>query len=368
MKIKKIIILYIILILLAIIACKGKVSSFTLGVIGNFEGEDPQPAINALSSIRLAYSEFISNNPDSFRLSILAVNDSWQPEKTRLAYDSIIEKCDVVFFLTTSTAFLSVYHRTQKFLKKLHVVVGCSSTGISGIDDNVIRNSIDVDREQKLISEFFEKQNVKKVLVIVEKETNVMYTNEAYRNFKKYFKGRIIKTGFSPHSMNFNTVVKKIRKGKFDYIYILGGTKTRKAGILVQHINRINPSQYTLISPWLKGEGFTSAAGRYGKLVFMSSHHKKHSLAYNNYIAKVHKRYNTSTGEEPDAIFAYDSAMMLFQAVRACGSTDSDVLKKCIFTREYKGVNGPERFDQYGDVRGKLYFYLFRGKGNEAVR
>jgi len=337
-----------------------KKKKYTFGIITNLEGKNPISAIDSYKAVKLAWENFLQKYPDSFLVEFLALDNSHDPEKTKSAYEKIRDKCDFMMISTYTTAFSAIYDQVVQNSGTLHLLIGSTATAFSKKDDNVIRGNLDMELEQKSIAEFFNKKRVKKLLVIRENEKNIKYTEPAFKYFSEYFKGDIIQSCFSAIDLNLSETLRKFREDIVKYAYILSGGTAREAGIIIQNMKRLKPQVVIVNTPWNSGPFLEETLGRYTDKVIVSSNISVNSKASRFFSSKFNERFN----HEPTypAAPSYDIAFILFEAIRECGTDDVHVLKKQILKKTYNGVSGRIKFDSYGDLAGRLYFYDLKGK------
>ncbi|NOX32270.1 MAG: ABC transporter substrate-binding protein [Deltaproteobacteria bacterium] len=338
-----------------------KKNKYTFGIITNLEGKNPISAIDSYKAVKLAWKNFSQKYPDSFSLKFLALDNSHDPEKTKLAYEKIRDKCDFIMIATYSTAFMAIYDKVVQNSGMLHLLIGATATAFSKKDDNVIRGNLDMELEQKSIADFFNKKKVKKLLVIRENEKNIKYTQPALKYFSKYFKGDIIQSCFSAINLDLSKTLRNFKENNMlEYAYILSGATVREAGIIIQNMKRLNPQIVIVNTPWNSGPFLKETLGRYTDKVIVSSNISINSKAYRDFSSEFNKKFH----HEPTypAAPAYDMAYILFEAMLECGTDDAYALKKQILKKTYAGVSGRIKFDPYGDLAGRLYFYDLKGK------
>ncbi len=365
---KTYLILSIILLLAAVILFTGKQEpTYTLGVISNFEGKNTQSADDALKSIKLAYGAFKEKHPSSFNLTILPVDDSWNPAIIPEAYGILKDRCDFILFMTTSTAFLSIFDEVNANSGKLHLLAGTINSAISDRDDNVVRNGIDDRLEQKLIAGFLRSRDAGTVLVIQDNEKNLKYNSMAFKRFSEHYPHRVVHTVFSPTRMDLSGPLGKFRKERFKYVYIIAGGSPREEGIIIQHLRKSDPGVRIITTPWTKGETFLESMGQNRENVIIPTYVRTDAPAYLDYLNRFRTAYGVSPGESVAAILCHDLSGILFKAVHKTGSSDVEILKKEILAREYDAIAGRIKFNRYGDLLGKLYFYRFTGDRREYL-
>ncbi|MDA3811387.1 MAG: ABC transporter substrate-binding protein [Spirochaetaceae bacterium] len=344
-------------------SCSG--NKYTIGVITNLEGSNAQSSNDAFKSVKMAYLES-RDKYKNFDLEILPIDNSDNPELTGKAYDTIIGKSDAIIIITTSTAFLAAYEPIQKHRDVLHMLIGSTTTVVSGQDDNIIRNTIDMSLEQARIAEFLNQKNSGPLLVLLETGKNDSYTKQAFEYFGRNYSGDIDPVEFSAVDLNFDSALNQLEKKDYAYVYILAGGTPREAGILIQKIHEYNPDIYTVTTPWVKGEFFIQALGSFSERVIVPAHISTDDENYRNFAANFFEKNHSQPAYQ--APLAYDASKILFEAIWETESSDAEDLKEYILSRQYTGTTGTLEFDSFGDLKGELYFYRISGKGYELIR
>lgn len=155
----------------------------------------------------------------------------------------------------------------------------------------------------------------------------------------------------------------QVMDGSDDYSPAI--TKLNEAGadvvICVGMYNLVAPvaRQYKQINPDIQIVGFSNAYSQQlielgGKavegvcfpVIFFSESEDPTVRAY---VEEYTKKY----GMEPSALTsqAYDSVGMLLTAIKEAGTTDSQAVRDCLASLDYKGVTGDTKFDENGDVQ-----------------
>ena len=347
--------------------CKSQPEKYTIGFISNFEGTNSQATIEALEAINLAYNEFHLKYPQSFKIEILPFDDSLDPVKIKKVYNDVRYKCDIFISISTSDAFLAIYDDVKKNSNRLHVALGISTTAISQQDDNVIRNLIDMEVEQKSIAEFLNRNGVKKLLVVRENKKNYKYTDKAFEYFSKYFKGRITHKVFSVPNININDAKNELKAARYEYIYILTGGMPREAGIVAQNLCSIRADIKVLTTPWVRGPILQETVGKYLGNLIIPSHIllSETNQAYQQFIAKFYESRKYYPGYMAGP--AYDAMNILLDSIQKAKNVKAASLKEYILKDSYETTTGKISFNKYGDVEGKLFFYRVLGDKYEII-
>ncbi|MFZ4482768.1 MAG: ABC transporter substrate-binding protein [Chthoniobacterales bacterium] len=167
--------------------------------------------------------------------------------------------------------------------------------------------------------------------------------------FKDYFTkngGTIVsEQSYSSGDKDFKAQLTSIRSSEPEAILVAG--YYNEAGLIASQARELG-----LNVPLLGGDGWDSpslveVAGEAMEGNYFSNHFsaEDQSPAVQNFLARFKAKYN----EEPDAMAAlgYDSAMLLFDAIKRAGSTDGEPLRQAIAsTKNFPGVTGSISLDE----------------------
>ncbi len=166
--------------------------------------------------------------------------------------------------------------------------------------------------------------------------------------FKEYFSKNggtiVIEQNYSTDDTDFNAQLTSIKAAAPDVI-LASGYYT-EAGLIAKQARQIG-----LSVPMLGGDGWDSpslvqVAGAAMEGNFFSNHFSAEDQT--PLIQDFIKRYKAKYNEEPDAMAAlgYDSAMILADAIKRAGTTDSEKLRDAVAsTKEYNGITGKITLD-----------------------
>jgi branched-chain amino acid transport system substrate-binding protein len=167
--------------------------------------------------------------------------------------------------------------------------------------------------------------------------------------FKDYYTkngGTIVsEQSYSSGDKDFKAQLTSIRSSEPEAILVAG--YYNEAGLIASQARELG-----LNVPLLGGDGWDSpslveVAGEAMEGNYFSNHFsaEDQSPAVQNFLARFKAKYN----EEPDAMAAlgYDSAMLLFDAIKRAGTTDSEPLRQAIAsTKNFPGVTGSISLDE----------------------
>ncbi len=297
---------------------------------------------------------FLEDNKNN-NIQIIPFDDKWDPKYTLLQYEQI-KKQNINIMITshTSSCLLAISDQVNRD-KILNFVAGATTDKVTGKDDYIFRNVIDVEKEQQKIAEYMNSR-YSNVLIIRDSDNNA-YTEPALNYFKKYSTIKNInQIDISMDKLDLETLKKDIKKNKFDSLYLLIGGYKVHAGAISQLARQINPSCSIMYTPWMKSPLLNETAGSSLEGSILPSHYPAHGA--NSQVDEYIKRYIEKYGDAPTFISlnVYTALEILNMAIND-GAINPDQIKKYILNKKVFNTRfGKISFDQYGDVDMPLYF------------
>ena len=193
---------------------------------------------------------------------------------------------------------------------------------------------------------------VKRVAILHDKTT---YGQGLADEFKKAIEARGIKpvyyAGVPQQELDFRAIITAIRETKPDLWYF-GGVYDQGGPLLTQ------ARQAGLIAPLMGGDALTDqelikTAGKAAEGTYMTFGPDPEQLpSAKAFLVTYHAKYGS---HGPYAIYGYNAANILLEAIAKTGSTDFDKLTDYLHTHEFQTAMGPLRFDKKGDITSSYY-------------
>jgi branched-chain amino acid transport system substrate-binding protein len=290
-------------------------------------------------------------------IEIVPVNDNWDPEQSRAALEDIIRQgIQLLITSHTSTCALAIMDRINS-APVLTFVTGATTGMLTGKDDFIFRNVLDVGSEQERIAEYINRLPGRSLLVIRDVK-NIGYTEPALVFLKKYLRKEVCSVlDVKVDALDLQSLQAQIAGLACDEAYLLiGGYQSLAAGAIAQAVKRRFPGATIVLTPWVKSPELIEAAGGALRDCVLPSHYppKGQSRAIAHYIETFHARY----GYSPTfiSINVYIALSILSEAIDAGARTPVEIkryiMEKKTFPNEFLDV----RFDEFGDVAIPLYF------------
>jgi branched-chain amino acid transport system substrate-binding protein len=165
-------------------------------------------------------------------------------------------------------------------------------------------------------------------------------------------------------SINFSTVLNKIKNNRPDVVFIPGYEKD--SGLLMKQASGLGINTKFLGGDGWSGESIKDYGGDSMEGGFYSTHwHQSSSVEKTSYLKQL---YRKQLGSEKKIDYValsltYDAIMLLADAIKRAGSADRDKIQQSLAeTINYKGITGNITFDKYGDpVDKQIVFLKFKG-------
>ncbi len=192
----------------------------------------------------------------------------------------------------------------------------------------------------------------KRIAILHDKTT---YGQGLADEFRKYLEKNGVKpvyyAGVPASELDFRAIISSIKKAEPDLWYF-GGIYDQGGPLLKQ------AKQAGLTAPLMSGDGLidtallqTAGPAAEGTLLTFGPDPAKKPTA-----KKFLDAYRAKYGPHgPYAIYGYDAANILLQAIEKTGSTKYQALADYLHNTEFQTAMGPLRFDQKGDITDTYY-------------
>ena len=308
---------------------------------------------DVIDSVNLAFANYYKKHKPDFYLNFKFLNDSWTKEKIKSAIKIAVKESKYIIFTSTSTSFMEIYD----YIKNKDVLIfasGPTTTEISNIDDNVIRNISDTENEQKQIANFINKKMVRNLLILKDNEFNPDYSDSALKYFVTYFKGDIKVADFSGKTLIFNSknIINFLKN--YHNIYILAGGCSNSVGLLINYIIEYNNECNIYLTPWNE-INIIKKIVKDSKNIYIPTY-----IPENQKIKEFKKEFFKITGHFPNFVtsyLAYEIVQIISKSFQNSDYHSIKKIKKYILSHRFDTIFGIRKFNIYGDSSLKLYFH-----------
>lgn len=348
-KIKKFFIL-IIFSLLFLYGCGIRNNPITIAIMTKLEAGSIVGS-SEINAIKL----FLEEHP-IHQIEIYPVDDGWNPEKAKLAFEEIRGK-NISFLITShiSTCAIAIMDSINQ-QKVFTFVTGAATPRLSSLDDYIFRNIIDSRKEQKFIAEYMNNDHYNNLLIIRDTD-NDAYTEPALQYFKEHFKQNIsMEIPVSIDNLNIEDLNQKLKGVQFNAVYLLIGGYKSEAGTIAQLTRKISPEAPIMFTPWIKTPALLETAGEAIKNSVIPSHYPPRGG--NPKVDSYIDRYKIKYGSAPTFISlnVYTAIGIFCDAIQAGCRTPDEVKQYVVNKQTFITEFGNIRFDKNGDMDAPLYF------------
>lgn len=316
-----------------------------IGVYTDLTGQTSSFGQSTRNGIQMAADEINARGGVNGRRVVLIIrDDEGQPSRVATVVQSLINE-DKVHALLGELASINSLVAAPYAQESQVPMLSPSSTNpkVTQIGDYIFRTCFIDPLQGEAMAKFAVKSlKAKRAAILVDLDS--IYGNWLMKPFKEKFSslgGKIVtEQTYKQRDRDFREQLSAIRKAKPDVIYVPG--YYQEAAVIAVQARQMDINQ-----PLLGGDGWESPQLFYiGGQALNNSYITEHyaaddpSPAVQNFSALYKNRYPNS---EPDAIaaLAYDSMMVLADAIRRAGTTEGLKLRDAIAkTKDFPGVTG----------------------------
>ena len=329
-----------------------KPDSIQVGAILTLSGDAAPYGESAKNAIEMGVKEVNSSDLlKGMKISIVYEDDQLDPKTGVTAFKKLTEIDKVPYVigpLTSSVALAIAPLANEK--RTILLSPSASSPALTKAGDYFFRNVASDEFETRVMAQYaYENLNLKRVGIIhLNNDFGVGYREFFTSFFNKSGGNVVIAEAYEQGATDFRTQLLKIKSAKVDGIYIIGykemGRVLRQAkemGIKSQFL-----SYSAIEDPDILNQAGNSAEGLvYTRQSFDPDDPQE---VVKNFSSSFRKLYKHSP--DPYAALAYDSIMILANAI-AKGGNNPERIKSALYkTENFPGVTGKTSFDSNGDV------------------
>lgn len=322
----------------------GGEGGIAVGLFTSLTGEESSWGKATKEGVELATEEFnAAGGLNGQKVSLYTEDDASTPERAKTVTESLVNEKKVVALLGEVSSGRTLVGGKVAEAAGIPLISSASTkvTLPNEIGASFNRVCYKDDFQAAVLAKYAVEKGWKKIAMFVDKKNP--YSTGLQGDFDKYIKkfgGEVVATEFyNKGDQEFSSQLASIKGKGPDAVFIPG------------YYNEIIPiskqaRNLGLNVPLFGGDGWDApnlydGAGDAIVGSQFSDHFTKDDPA--EHVQKFVKDFAGKFGHQPDAIaaLAYDSAKVLFDAMKRAGSTDKEKLKKAIReTKDYKGVTG----------------------------
>lgn len=295
-------------------------------------------------------------NPKS-KIDAEIFNDGWDKELVHDALNKSLKR-KIKFLITTHTSTIAneIMDDVNKN-KILNIVLGATTTNLSGKDDFHIRLISDVEDEQKKISKYINSLPGRDVLILVD-DVNKGYTFLAKEYFLKFTnKNKIHELYFDANNFEIESIDKSIGSLKYDIAYFIVGGGNSKIASIAQLLYKKNSRVKIIFTPWVISKKLLDILGPAKNSAIFSSFipliEKSERLKIiKNSFLKEYGFYPTNLS------YKIYEALQILDLAFINGKFEPSEVKNFLLNQEaIETYFEIVRLNQFGDFQSELFFF-----------
>jgi branched-chain amino acid transport system substrate-binding protein len=327
-------------------ACnKGAGDEILIGEYGSLTGSEATFGISSTNGLKLAVEEW--NNKGGLlnrKIKLITYDDQGKPSEAQTVVQRLIKNDNVIAVIGEVASSRSKAGAPICQQNKIPMISPASTNPeVTAIGDYIFRVCF-IDPFQATVLTKFAINSLKVKRVAVLKDVKNAYSTGLAEFFEKEFKaagGEIIEVqSYSAGDKDFKAQLTAIKSKNPEAIFIPG--YYTDVGLIA-----IQAREIGITVPLFGGDGWESEKLTEGKAknalegCYFSTHVSTENPdpAVQNFIKKYKEKYNLM----PDAMsfLSYDAGLILFDAIKRAGSTDSEKIKNELAkTKDFAGVTG----------------------------
>ncbi len=343
---------------LSVVSCKKDPNVILIGEYGSLTGNTATFGQSTHDGVMLAFEEI--NNQGGIigkKIKIITEDDQSKPEEAKNAVLKLIKQNGVraVIGEVASSRSLAAAPECQR--SKIPMISPASTNPkVTEIGDYIFRTCF-IDSFQGQTMAKFAKNNLKLKKIAILKDIKNDYSVGLADFFEKTFKnlgGEIISIeSYSEGDIDFRAQLTAIKAKGPEAIYVPG--YYTEVGLIARQARELG-----LTLPLLGGDGWDSPktleiGGTAINGCYFTNHYAADdpSPTVQNFIEKYRKKY----GNTPDAmaVLGYDTAHLLFDAIKRAGSDDPTKIRDALAkTKNFPAVTGKITMDKNRNAEKKI--------------
>lgn len=337
----------------------------TIGFVASLTGSTSELGVNGRNGLMMAVEEINDAGGINGRKVEVVVKDDQNDPETGLAVDQELYEDGVSFIIghmTSNMAALSIPFVNSKDMLMINPTM--SATTLFNQDDHLIGVvSPNSDQAAVIKASMVKNGGEKKVAVIYESQ-NLAYTGTVKDGIAREIVplgGQIIyeEAFLSGSNPNYLDITQRVSNTNPDSIVILASSFD--AAMFCQQFYKLKNQTPVYLAAWsmnndllLQGGGAVEGV-TITSLIDLDSRIPTYTAFREKYLSKY--------GAEPTfaAVYTYEAAMILFDAMAEANSNDPETIKNTIIKKStYQGLQSDIIIDGYGDASRTIYEYVVK--------
>ncbi|MEO1816773.1 MAG: ABC transporter substrate-binding protein [Acetobacterium sp.] len=351
-------------IILTLTSC-GQQEPVTIGFVASLTGSTSELGVNGRNGLMMAIEEINATGGINGRSVEVVVKDDKNDPQTGLAVDQELYEDGISFIIghmTSNMAALSIPFVNSKDM--LMISPTMSATTLFNQDDHLIGVVSPNSDQAVIIKESMVKNGGGKKVAVIYESQNLAYTGTVKDCLAKEIEplgGQFIyeEAFLSGANPNYLDISQRVLNSKPDSIVILASSFD--AAMFCQQFYKQNNQTPVYLAAWSMNNDLLLQGGQSVEDVEITSLIDSDSQipAYTSFREKYLRKY----GSEPTfaAVYTYEAAMVLFNAMAESNSDDPETIKKTIIKKgTYQGLQSEININEYGDASRTIYQYVVK--------
>ena len=353
---KKIILLFVIIILMSTSGCGVfNKKPIKIGFVGTLQGPTASLAINGKRGAEIAVEQINDGGGINGRKLELVVKDSVNDKK--VAKDILQEFLEEGIEIVIGDYVSSLTESIMDDLKDnniLYISPTVASERFVGLDDNLVRlNGTSIDEADIIFAQT--QKNDDKVFIIFKDSNNSEFTYSVSDHFKKNVEsaGGSVLTEIvydARHTINPDDIIATMNEYSQQIDGVVLVSDAVNAAIIIKTIKANGFETDIYNSRWGNTPDLYSITGKDCEGIYTSAivYQESESEKFTDFAAKFNEFYGTKPTFP--SVSSYEAVMVLSEAISETGSTKHTKVKDYIInTGNFSGLQSDFRIDEFGD-------------------
>lgn len=349
----------------------GEPESIRLGFIGGLTGANAELGTTGRNGVQLALEQ--ANAAGGIRgrpLQLIIKDDQLDPEHAKQVTGELLD-AGVAAILGPMTSAVAMAVAPLANQAQVLMMAGTVSTdALSGQDDYFFRTiGTHVEHARQLAQYLAQRRGAKSASLVLDLR-NQAYSESWSRHFSAFFQehgGSIQEViGFtSTEQTDYAALASQALLGQPQVVVLI--TSPQDAALLSNQLRQLQPTTLLATAEWAGTGRLVELGGKAVEELIVPNFMDMHSRlpAFLAFRRAYLKRFGLEPGFP--ALTTYNATQVVLQAL--AGQVRDEPLKQVLLRqREYPGLQGPIRFDDYGDAQNPSYLTVIRNGQYDYVR
>ena len=325
-----------------------------IGLAVNLSGRGGMSGEHIRDGAMLAVRDVNENGGVNGRPLLLLVQDDENSDAGIKKADQALidENVIVIIGHTTSTNTL----KSMPFVEShngLLITPFTSTSKVSGLDDVLLRTSVDTNLYGKKVAGYFHKNQIENIAILGDM-TNPGFVMDYAEQLKKHYTGNLSIVGLnSRKDVDWQQTLDKLLSPEPQLIFML--TEASMTGVATQKLREKGFTGPLMATLWAQSPALFDYGGEaiegLSIITFISPENDR--LEYLDFAKKIQDSFNKPATARSTR--SYEVIMIITDALKRCKEITTAELKKQLLAKKYTTLMGEVKFDQYGDVIRPVY-------------